>query len=178
MFSTSVEQKGAVSPFGYTLFILAITKIAHFISRFMRCSQNTVVFLMGSIQHRILCTKNWQEQSCKRWTMGHRIHHTQKNEMYNHHEYLTKIRKSEKGIKCSQQYDQGIEASMDYNYKDFTDINRLVPNIWQRLHETSIHMKCGGEYCFLIKPFGIIVQMIIFYFKCAYISLSFMPIFL
>ena len=30
--------------------------ITHFINRFMQCGQNTVVSLMGSIQHCILCT--------------------------------------------------------------------------------------------------------------------------
>ena len=98
-----------------------ISKITHFIYRFIQCSQNTVVSLMEGIQHCIFL-KNWQDKTCERLTISDGIIRAQRNGR-NIHEYLTKIKKSEENLQCFSKHNM-IESSMDNNYNDFNDAKK------------------------------------------------------
>jgi len=100
-----------------------VSKITHFIYRFIQCSQNTVVSLMGGIQHCIFL-KNWQDflYTCERLTISDGIICAQRNGR-NIHEYLTKIKKSEENLQCFSKHNM-IESSMDNNYNDFNDAKK------------------------------------------------------
>lgn len=129
----------------------------------MQCRQNTVVSLIGSIQHCIFF-KNWQDKTCGRLAMSQGIICAQKNGR-NIHEYLTKIRKSEENLQCSIQHNV-IEANMDYNYNNFNNFdNEKKLQLLLRVEEKTV---------FLIMTFGIITQMG-FFTICVPLSLSFMP---
>ena len=73
--------------------------ITHFTNRLMQCRQNTVVSLMGSIQHCILVmTGRIFNKPAYEKTYSDRIISTEKNARYNHHDNLTHVRKSEKPL--------------------------------------------------------------------------------
>ena len=99
---------------GHTIHVISklVSRITHFVNRFIPRRQNTVVSLTGSIQcgileltGRIYCTPV-NENTC-----SDRIISTEKNERYNHHDNLAQVRKSEKTLQYSDQCKM-IEASM------------------------------------------------------------------
>jgi|APSaa5957512493_1039668.scaffolds.fasta_scaffold61898_1 hypothetical protein len=148
--------------------------IKNFTNRFIQRRQNTVVSLMGSIQRCIL-VKTGRISPVSENTYSDRIINPEKNARNNHHDNLAQVRKSEKPLQYSD-WGKMIEASMCYNYNNF---NRLLPKIWYKSQETSIHMMCGGEYYFLNHNFrNYSTHDDFFKVICAPISLSFMPIFL
>jgi len=96
-----------------------VSKITHFINRFMQCGQNTVVSLMGSIQHCIFVTTGrifYTPVNDLPCSQG--ITHAKKNVRDNHHDNLTEVRKSEKNLQYSNWHNM-IEAGMCYNCNNF-----------------------------------------------------------
>ena len=101
-----------------------LSNIKNFTNRFIQCRQNTVVSLMGSIQHCIFWNKTGRilytpvdDRPCSQG-----IIHAKKNER-NIHEYLTKLRKSEENLQCSKQHTM-IEADMRNNCNNFNNAKK------------------------------------------------------
>jgi len=105
----------------YDIISKLVSKITHFINRFMQCSQNTVVSLMGSIQHCIFIkTGRIFYTPVNDLPCSDRIIHAVQNKRDNHHEYLTKIRKSEKNLQYYTRHTM-IEADMRNNCNNFNN---------------------------------------------------------
>ena len=97
--------------------------IKNFTNRFMRCGQNTVVSLMGSIQHCIFFkTGRIFYPPVNDGPCSDGIMHEKRNVRCNNHEHLTKIRKSEKSLQYSNSHTM-IEADMCYNCNNYNDFN-------------------------------------------------------
>ena len=115
------------------------SKITHFTNRLMQCRQNTVVSLMGSIQHCIFCTvctlagffTNLQAIiSCSNGTTY------AKRDVRNNHEYLTRIKKSGKNLQYSNMrikvVDLACTISSIIAITSITKNNANTNNIWER----------------------------------------------
>ncbi len=132
---------------------------------------------MGSIQRCILGTTGRilftpvSENTC-----SDGITSPKRDARYNHHEYLTKIRKSEKTLQCSN-WGIMIEASMCEKF-DNCD-NNFYQMFGKSDQATSTHMTYGRDYYFFEQNFrNYSIDDYFFKVICAPISLSFMPIFL
>lgn len=125
-----------------------IPRITNFIYRFIQCSQNTVVSLMGSIQYCIFL-KNWQDflYTCERLAVSDGIICAQRNRR-NIHEYLTEIKKSEENLQYSKQHVL-LEASSDNNYNNFNNAKKQT-----RAENTIIFIMISGiiKDLFLQRP--------------------------
>lgn len=117
------NQRGADSILSNYIYNIII-----FINRFMQCGQNTVVSLMGSIQHCIfLKTGRIFYTSVDDLPCSDRIIHAVQNERDNHHDNLAKVRKSEKNLQYSDLRNM-IEADMCNNCNNFNnDTRRKIP---------------------------------------------------
>ncbi len=132
-----------------------ISSITNSTNRFMQCRQNTVVSLMGSIQHCILCITGRITPACEK-TYSYGITQTKRNVRCNIHDNLAQVRKSEKSLQYFNGYaviDTGMCDNCDNCDNNFT--KRLVKD-----HNTSTHMTYGRDYS-TIKTSGIIAQIMI-----------------
>ncbi len=102
-----------------------LSNIKNFTNRFIQCRQNTVVALMGSIQHCIFWNKTGRilytpvdDRPCSQGIIC-----AEKNERYNHHDNLAQVRKSEKTLQYSDQHNM-IEADMRNNCNNFNNAKK------------------------------------------------------
>ena len=148
-----------------------VSVITHFVNRFMQCRQNTVVALMGSIQHCIFNIITGSTAVSEN-TYSDGIIGAEKNERYNHHDNLAQVRKSEKTLQYLDQRNM-IEASMCDN------CNNVSYNFYQTFgksdHITSTHMIYGRDYYYNQNFRNYSTDDDFFKVICAPISLSLMP---
>jgi len=122
-----------------------ITKFSNIISKIftnclMQCRQNTVVSLMGSIQHCILCTvctlagffTNLQAMlSCSNGTT-----YAKKNVRCNHHDNLAQVRKSEKSLQYSHMRIKVVDLTCTITLITSITENNInnanTNNVWKR----------------------------------------------
>jgi len=108
----------------YNIISKLVLKITHFINRFIQCGQNTVVSLMGNIQHCVFIkTGRIFDTPVDDLPCSQGIIHAVQNKRDNHHEYLTKIRKSEKNLQYYTMHTM-IEADMRDNCNNFDNYQR------------------------------------------------------
>lgn len=144
---------GSRHTLGNTIFSKILTNITHFANCFMQCRQNTVVSLMGSIQHCILFSLEklvgFLENLRTSNACCQGIIHAEKN-VRNNHEYLTKIKESDENLQCLDQYSM-IEADMFYN---FNDVKKRKTTITHQGENTIIFKIISGitTVLFLQRP--------------------------